>query len=147
MNVIQRFELWGDRHHPKWLDIIRIALGLFLFYKGIDVLRNMSSVISLMAGTKLHFSHFFLSAVAQFIFVAHLMGGILLTLGIHTRLVCLVQIPILIGAIILINYSDSSSPFSELILPVIVLLLLIYFMIVGNGPWSFEKMSEEEKRK
>lgn len=146
MNLLQRFELWGDRHHPKWLDIVRIALGIFLFYKGIDVLRNMSETIGLMSSTAMHFNSFFLVLVGHFIVIAHLMGGILLILGVHTRFASITQIPILVGAIFFINYSRNTiQPFSELIVPIIVLLLLICFLIVGNGPWSFAKMDEEDE--
>ena len=48
MNTLQRFEHWGDTHHPKWLDIIRILLGVFLCYKGIDFLQNMGNLMGLM---------------------------------------------------------------------------------------------------
>jgi NADH:ubiquinone oxidoreductase subunit 3 (subunit A) len=37
------------------------------------------------------------------------------------------------------------QPYWEIVSSVIVLLLLVYFMIVGNGPLSF-KMPEEEKK-
>ncbi len=48
MNLLQRLEYRGDRHHPKWADILRCALGLFLFYKGIEFLENMCTMISRM---------------------------------------------------------------------------------------------------
>jgi hypothetical protein len=51
MNYVQRLELWGDRHHPKWLDLLRIALGIFLCLKGIEFATNMGTVMSLMTGT------------------------------------------------------------------------------------------------
>ena len=25
MNVIEKIEYWGDTHHPRWLDFIRIG--------------------------------------------------------------------------------------------------------------------------
>ncbi|MDX5339191.1 MAG: DoxX family protein, partial [Cyclobacteriaceae bacterium] len=34
MNIITKIEHWGDTHHPKWIDILRIALGLVILYKG-----------------------------------------------------------------------------------------------------------------
>jgi len=49
MNAVQRLEHWGDSHHPKWLDIIRIGLGIFLCFKGIQILNNMSGMIDLMS--------------------------------------------------------------------------------------------------
>ena len=148
MNLLEKFEQWGDRHHPKWLDIIRIALGLFLCYKGVDFLRNASALISLM-NSRQPFNSFIIVLLAHYVTFAHILGGIFLTIGMFTRAACLIQIPILIGAIIFININvakDTFSPYSELVLSILVLLLLIYFLIIGNGPLSV-KMPEEEKKR
>ena len=147
MNLLEKFEYWGDRHHPKWLDIIRIALGAFLCWKGIDFLRNTSSLISVMTNRS-PFGSFVIILVAHYVAFAHVLGGFFLAIGMFTRAACLIQIPILLGAIIFININvtkDAFSPYSELFLSVIVLLLLIYFLIIGNGPLSV-KMPEEEKK-
>jgi putative oxidoreductase len=148
MNLLEKFEQWGDRHHPKWLDIIRIALGLFLCYKGVDFLRNASGLISLMSSRQ-PFSSFIIVLLAHYVTFAHILGGIFLTIGMFTRAACLIQIPILIGAIIFININvakDTFSPYSELVLSILVLLLLIYFLIIGNGPLSVKIPEEEKKR-
>ena len=146
MNYLQRIEVWGDTHHSKWLDIIRVALGVFLIYKAISFLVNMSTVMGLMKS--MGGGSFSLVLIGQFIVIVHLMGGLLITIGLHTRLACLIQIPILIGAIILLYTSSGSLPVpsAELFTSVLVLLLLICFLVFGNGPWSFSKMSVEEKR-
>ena len=148
MNLLEKFEQWGDRHHPKWLDIIRIALGLFLCYKGVDFLRNASALISLM-NSRQPFNSFIIVLLAHYVTFAHILGGIFLTIGMFTRAACLIQIPILIGAIIFININvakDTFSPYSELVLSILVLLLLIYFLIIGNGPLSVKIPEEEKKR-
>ena len=49
MDLLHRLEFWGDRHHPRWMDIVRIALGIFLVYKAVDFLNNMSDLVSLMS--------------------------------------------------------------------------------------------------
>ena len=145
MNFLRRIELWGDRHHPKWLDIIRIALGLFLCYKGIDVYLNMSDFTKTMA-SHAQFSSFTFLMAAQYAAFAHVIGGILLVLGLFTRIACLIQIPVLLGAIFFVTGNhDMLRPYSELFLSIIVLLLLIYFLIVGNGPLSFKIPDEEDK--
>lgn len=145
MNLLQKFEYWGDRHHPKWLDIIRITLGVFLCYKGIDYLRNTSELIGLMTNRS-SFDSFLIVLLAHYVTFAHILGGFLLILGFLTRLACLIQIPILIGAIIFVNISQEvARPYADLFLSVIVLLLLIYFLIVGNGPLGI-KLPDERKR-
>lgn len=146
MNILERIELWGDSHHPKWLDIIRITLGIFLCYKGIDFLRNMGTLMGLMP-INVEFDSFMYILLGHFVVFAHIVGGLLIVLGLFTRFACLIQIPILLTAIIFVNTrGDMMRPYSELFLSIIVLLLLIYFLIVGNGPWSY-KIAEEEKKK
>jgi uncharacterized membrane protein YphA (DoxX/SURF4 family) len=145
MDILHRFEQWGDTHHPKWLDLIRIVLGLFLFYKGIDFLQN-TAVITGPLSTKTSFGNFSIIVLSHYVVFAHILGGILLTLGLFTRFACLIQIPILIGAIFFISFaSDVLKPYNELFISIIVLLLLVYFMVVGNGPWAL-KLKDNEKK-
>ena len=145
MNLLQRLEFWGDRHHPKWLDFVRIALGLFLCYKGIDFLMHMSELISLMKGKT--FGSFAYILAGQYVVFAHILGGFLLAIGLFTRLACLIQIPILLGAVLFVNTNpDLLRPYSALVLSILVLLLLIYFLIIGSGPLSFKIPEEEKKR-
>ncbi len=147
MNFLQRLEYWGNSHHPKWMDIVRIALGIFLCYKGVDFLLNMSKLINLMSN-RTSFGSFIYILAGQYVVFAHILGGIFLILGLFTRFACIIQIPILIGAIIFVNSSrDMLQPYSELILSVLVLILLLYFLVAGNGPWSFKIPDEEKKRK
>jgi uncharacterized membrane protein YphA (DoxX/SURF4 family) len=145
MNFLQRLEHWGDTHHPKWLSIVRIALGVFLFYKGIDFLMHMSELIGMMKSTS--FGSFSYVLAGQYVVFAHILGGILLALGLFTRFACLIQIPILLGAVIFVNTNkDMLRPYSALIISIVVLLLLCYFLIIGSGPLSFKIPDEERKR-
>lgn len=147
MDFLHRAEQWGDTHHPKWLDIVRIALGIFLCYKGIDFLRNMGQLQDLME-KNMSFGAFAVMSIGHYIVFAHILGGIFLTIGVLTRFACIIQIPILLGAIILVNFSvDSMRPYSEGILSVLVLLLLIYFLIIGNGPLSLKLLDYPDKYK
>src|SRR5258705_13645319 len=135
MNFLQRLEQWGNGHHPKWMDIIRIALGIFLCYKGADFLFNMSTLINLMK-SRSSFGEFAFTLAGQYVVFAHILGGFFLIIGLFTRFACAIQIPILFGAVIFVNSNrDMLHPYSQLILSLVVLLLLIYFFISGNGPW------------
>jgi len=133
MNQIQRLEHWGDTHHPKWMDIVRIALGLFLLLKGIEFANNMNQLMAMMSG--LPFGNFMMVILAHYVLFAHILGGVLLITGLLTRLACIIQIPILFAAIFVINIFRQ---FSELSLSVLVLLLLFYFLIIGSGRWSLD---------
>jgi len=141
MNYLQRLEFWGDRHHPKWLDLLRIALGVFLCIKGIEFARNMNLVEDMMT-RKVPFSSFMLILLSHYILFAHIMGGFLLAIGLLTRFACVIQIPVLLGAIIFIN-SSMLRPFSELFLSILILMLLVYFLVIGSGPWSLDRVIEK----
>ena len=107
----------------------------------------MSSFVNLLSG-QFSFGSFTLMLVGHVIAFAHILGGVLLVLGMLTRFACLIQIPVLLGAIIFVNAKQGIwTPFSELWLSILVLLLLIYFLVIGNGPWSFYKLSDEPERR
>lgn len=147
MNAIQRIGHWGDTHHPKWVDLVRIILGIFLCYKGVEFVKDMSSVMNILTD-KFTFGSFTLLLLGHYIAFAHVLGGVLLVLGMLTRFACLIQIPILLGAIFFVNAPEGLwQPFSDLWLSVLVLFLLVYFLIVGNGPWSFYKLADDQSRK
>ena len=111
-----------------------------------EFLRSSGVLLDLM-NRKMSFGGFTLVLLSHYIVAAHFLGGILLTLGLLTRFACLIQIPILLGAIFFINLSPTMmQPFSELLVSIIVLLLLIYFLIIGNGPWSFDVFTEQEAK-
>ena len=144
MNYMQRLEIWGDHHHPKWLDMLRIALGVFLCFKGIEFARNMHLVEDMMT-RRVPFSGFLLIILSHYILFAHIAGGFMLATGLLTRLACLIQIPVLIGAIIFVNTS-MLQPFSELVLSILILILLIYFLVIGSGPWSLDRVINESTK-
>jgi putative oxidoreductase len=145
MNILHRFEHWGDTHHPKWVDIVRIALGLFLCYKGIQFPELMSTVLlsrpDFMSG-----NYFLLNSLQYIIVFVHLMGGVALVLGVFVRFACIINIPVLIAAIILIlSTRDAWNPFAELPIALLVLGLLCYFLVAGNGSLSISKYLAEER--
>ncbi|MET3114237.1 putative membrane protein YphA (DoxX/SURF4 family) [Pedobacter sp. CG_S7] len=68
------------------------------------------------------------SLAIHIIAFAHLVGGILITIGLLTRFAVVIQIPILLSAIFFVNLSKGFSTLnSELWLSVIVLFLLVLF--------------------
>jgi putative oxidoreductase len=143
MNVVQRVEHWGDTHHPQWLDIVRILLGAFLCYKGVSFLMNMGQMLDLLTN-KMSFGSFTTMLMSNYVAFAHILGGLLLIMGVLTRFACLIQIPILLGAVFFLN-TALYRPFSEVMLSILVLLLLIVFLVVGNGPIQLLKFREGER--
>jgi uncharacterized membrane protein YphA (DoxX/SURF4 family) len=137
MNLLHRVEHWGDTHHPAWTDALRIMLGSILVLKGISFISDTTYLTQLVGGL-----HFDLWAVMIMHYVAfvHLMGGFLIAVGCLTRLMVLLQIPILVGAVFFVNISRGFSPLnSELWLSVIVLMLLLLFLVLGSGRFSMDE--------
>ena len=142
MNLVQRVEHWGDAHHPQWLDIIRIALGAFLCFKGVEFLMNMGTMLNLVTH-RMAFGSFSSMLMSNYIAFAHILGGILLILGVLTRFACIIQIPILLGAIFFVDLSpEMYRPFSEVLQAIVVFILLVCFLIVGNGKIQMLKWPE-----
>jgi len=132
MNYVQRIEHWGETHHPGWLDLVRIALGLFLVAKGVEFADNMNKLLNLMSG--LPFGNFMMIMLSHYVLFAYLLGGVLLATGLLTRFACIINLPVLITAIAMNVFQE----FSELSVAVLMLALIIYFMVIGSGRWSLD---------
>jgi len=147
MKTLNKIQDWGDRHHPKWLDIFRIALGLVLIWKGIAFMLNLDVLADFLRETGLTDeigTSVFLTLLTYGIIGLHVVGGICIALGTNTRLYCLLNLPILIGALFLVNLRDSIfKPYSELWLSLFVLLGIICFYVEGDGYWTIEQRKVE----
>ena len=133
MKLLKKIQDWGDRHHPQWLDYFRMLLGIVLIWKGIDFYRHMEVFSQLMRGSMLG-TAVSISALAHMIILAHIIGGLAIAIGTHTRFFCIVNLPILIGAVFFINMSAGIlNPYSEFWLSSLVLAGLLCFIVEGNG--------------
>ncbi len=139
MSWITRIEKWGDAHHPKWLDGLRIILGIIIFWKGIEFINNMDALSELINRSGF-LGTLAVGLLAHYIVFVHLLGGIMIIFGMLTRSACLSLIPILVGAVIFvfIGSGDIFKPHSELWMTLLILFLLISFAIEGSGPLSFD---------
>jgi uncharacterized membrane protein YphA (DoxX/SURF4 family) len=79
--------------------------------------------------------------LAHAILFIHLVSGIVLLLGAATRLMSLVNIPILAGAVVF-NYKNllNVENYMELDLAIVALLLLILVFFMGSGQYSLDEM-------
>lgn len=144
MNTIQRLQTYGDAHHPKWLDIMRIVLGIILVVKGYYYIRNTAELQQTLLNNDWHLENYVVIHIVAF---AHLIGGLMIILGLITRLAVAVQIPILLGAIIFVNApAGLLSDNSELLLSIIVFCMLLFFFVYGSGPWSMDTYMERHKK-
>jgi Predicted membrane protein len=143
MNLIQRIEHWGDAHHPRWLDILRIALGIVIFMKGVMFLADTAALRRLIEET--HIQIYTWGAV-HYVAFAHLVGGILIAIGLLTRVAIAFQLPILFGAVFFVNITRGFTFLnSELWFSIVILVLLLYFFVIGSGPYSVDQQMRERR--
>jgi uncharacterized membrane protein YphA (DoxX/SURF4 family) len=85
--------------------------------------------------------------VAHYVVFAHILGGPLIVFGLFTRIVSLMQLPILIGAVFMVNYPKgflSIGQHMELWVSIVVLLGLIVFIVFGAGKFSIDAKRRRE---
>ena len=69
----------------------------------------------------------------------HLLGGTMIILGLFTRLSSLVQIPILLGAVFIVNAKKAFSlNETDLLFSIVILMLLLFFLLEGGGRLSLD---------
>jgi uncharacterized membrane protein YphA (DoxX/SURF4 family) len=118
------------------LDVIRIYLGVGLMVRGGLFIGNPDILIEFLRRT----NHWFIPlAAAQYVVAAHLCGGILLALGLGTRLAAAVQIPPLIGAVAFVHLGEGLLTAGQsLEFAALVLAMLTVFSTFGAGRLSLD---------
>jgi len=145
MSVITKIEGWGNSHRPGFLDIFRIALGIFITYKGFDFLANLEELKLSIQGITMNFVGV---SIAHYVVFAHVLCGPLIAFGLWTRYMCAVQLPILIGAVVLVNAPKgflSVGNHMELEVSLVILIGLLVFMVFGAGRYSIDEKRRREK--
>ena len=144
MNLSQKLDHWAYAHHPRWIDLLRIALGIILFLKGFLFIQDTESLVDLLKNSQFEWLSF---ALAHYVAFAHLVGGVMVTIGLLTRLAIAFQIPILFGAVFFIHSkSGFLSVNPELPFALLVLVMLIFFFIYGSGPSSADQALINERQ-
>lgn len=131
MYTIRELNKWANAHTSYPIDIIRIAFGAFLFMKGVSFItetKYLHDVLSLIGG----FGGEML--LVHYIALAHMIGGVMIIIGLLTRWAIWAQLPIIICAFFInfIGVFDTSN----FIQSGIALLLSIGFLFYGSGKHS-----------
>lgn len=143
MNVVSSIEKWGNSHRPGWLDVFRIILGIFITFKGLFFITHMNELELTTSGVNVYFAGVML---AHYIVFAHILGGPLIIFGLFTRIVSVIQLPILIGAVIFVNLPRGilSVGTMELWASILVLAGLVVFIVFGAGRFSLDAKRRKE---
>ncbi len=138
MNSFVGFRHTSSLDQPRWLVMLRIILGAMLFVKGIAFVGDSSRLLTIIEASRLSSSYNgLLSNIISWI---NVIGGLFILTGLFTRLMTLIEIPILIGAVFFVNLPNYTiNGTSELVLSVIILALLVVFLIEGSGRFSADE--------
>ncbi|WOD43017.1 DoxX family protein [Hwangdonia lutea] len=131
MGTIKSLNKWANAHTYLPLDLIRIALGVFLFIKGINFMGNSEILMSLFEPIQNMAGGMF---IIHYVAPAHFIGGILIAFGLLTRWAIIAQLPILIGAIAINFLGEMNS--GNLTLALITFLVCVFFLFYGSGKHS-----------
>ena len=131
-----------ERSREIWFDLIRIYIGLGLFVKGVQFSADTAYLSEAVrqAGA----SAFLCNAVdvfgAHYVVMAHIGGGLLLAVGLMTRISTLFQIPVLAGAVYLAWRSEDGLFVrnQDLDFTALVLFLLVLILLRGAGRLSVD---------
>ncbi len=146
MNAVVKLESWADRHHPKWIDILRVVLGIIFIIKGVALIEHREQVIMMMEKSNIDLFTFSLSS--QYVIAFDLAGGLFIAIGLLTRLIVLFQLPIVVLSIIFIDYHQNLFALnSELGYLILILALVIFFLFYGSGPISVDNYISKRKEK
>ncbi|TXJ29776.1 MAG: DoxX family protein [Chitinophagaceae bacterium] len=136
MGMLHQIDHWSATHHPRWLVVLRVVLGLCLIIKGIAFMNNTVILESLISSSQVSNTVSWLPLVITWL---HLLCGCFIITGLLTRISCLIMIPILTGAVFFVNAPKGIfAADSEFGYSLAVLLLLIFFFIEGGGPISLD---------
>ena len=131
MGTLKHLNKWANSHTYYPLDLIRIGLGAFIFYKGLYFMSNSLVLAELIEPLKNYVGEIIL---LHYVVPDHLIGGILIIFGLLTRWALIAQIPVLVGAV-LINVLGIMNALN-LVTAIIILLLSVFFIVYGSGKHS-----------
>ena len=140
MGTVKSLNKWANRNTFWPIDILRVALGVFLIMKGIQFSENSQVLIDLfkplqnIAGGMI---------TLHYVPSAHFVGGILIVFGLLTRWVILAILPILIGAV-LINFAGEMNT-ANLTQELITLVVCLFFLAYGSGKRSADYFFKMQK--
>jgi uncharacterized membrane protein YphA (DoxX/SURF4 family) len=139
MKQLNKIGEWFNTNHEFAYSLIRIILGVALLVRGLILLSDPAAISELAGQNKLYWWY-------SYITIIHIIAGLLLTLGLLTRISALLQIPILAGAVFFIHMRQGLvTEGQSLELAALVLILLIVYFLFGSGSLSLDNYIAKRK--
>ena len=141
---IKSFRRFIDLHHPKWMDLLRIILGIAIFIKGIIFLQNPEALLQILDNSSISGWTFIVEHHVAF---TYLVGGILIGIGLITRIAIIFELPVFFGSIFCcLTHKGFFSVFSDLTFSIVMFALLIFFLIWGPGEFSADAYMKKKDK-
>lgn len=122
---------------------VRVIVGGILIWMGIQFGRNPHDVLEAFGNTDGFMSLF----VVHYIMMCHFAGGVLLMLGLITRIAAIVQIPILVGAMAMTIGGDGyGTIYTQFWFALIVFVMLVAVAWYGAGRYSLDDSMRDRSR-
>jgi uncharacterized membrane protein YphA (DoxX/SURF4 family) len=118
-------------------EFLRIYLGIGLFARGVLFVMDPSSLQGYMDTAAANWA--WPAMVSHYVVLAHLGGGLMLTVGLATRLAAAVQIPVIFGAVFFVHLAEGVGGSQSLEFSALVLVMLLIFAAFGGGALSVDK--------
>ncbi|MCC6548973.1 MAG: DoxX family protein [Ignavibacteriaceae bacterium] len=139
MNQYKKITDWLSAHSDLAYPFIRIFLGVALLIRGVMLLINPEALTQLEGASQFYWSF-------SYVIILHIIGGIMLAIGLATRIAALLQIPVLFGAVFFIHLKQGLVVVEQSFeLSVLVLVLLTVFFLFGGGGMSFDEVLARKK--
>lgn len=134
MSSLRNIVRWLNERRELVLDLVRVYLGVGLFVRGILFITETMDLHALVDPADFSLLS---AAVVHYVSFVHLLGGLMLAVGLLTRLSALLQIPVLAGAVFFVHWQEGLlSTAQSLEFSVLVLFLLVVVFLFGPGRWS-----------
>jgi putative oxidoreductase len=133
METVNNWNRWANSHTNVFTDALRILFGVFIMYKGFFFLEQTDYIHNLLRGFSGSGTYMI---VVHYVALSHLCGGFFILLGLLTRWCAAMQLPILLGAL-LINFVGEMNV-SNLLQATVGLGLCCFFVYYGSGRHSVD---------
>ncbi len=132
LTLHKRIVAWQWTHNSFGYDLIRMFVGMALLVRGAWFMLSPDALAELAGDRAINWTSYY-------VMIAHLVGGLLLLIGLFTRPAAMIQIPILVSAVFFVNMgSGLTSENQSLELSGLVLVILAVILVFGPGRYSLD---------
>jgi len=129
---------WLEERRDCCFELLRMYLGAGLLTKGVLFAGDPGQMATYATEGRLDAQA---AIIAHYVVVAHVMGGVLLFLGLLTRLAALVNVPVLLGAVVFVHQREGLFTRTQgMEFALLVLFTLVLIVWHGPGRWSLDRV-------